>query len=91
MSGITALVYAVDKKAAIAGTWRVPEKTLLTLGFACGWPGGLIAQQLFRHKSSKKSFLALFWISVALNVAALFLIKEILPITLGNFNLRTGQ
>jgi uncharacterized membrane protein YsdA (DUF1294 family) len=33
-----------------------------------GWPGGLIAQQLLRHKSVKSSFQRAFWISVIVNL-----------------------
>jgi uncharacterized membrane protein YsdA (DUF1294 family)/cold shock CspA family protein len=61
--------YAFDKAAAQAGRWRTPESTLLVLGLAGGWPGGLLAQQLLRHKSSKAPFRAAFWITVGLNVA----------------------
>ena len=70
-SGITFIAYAMDKAAAKADRWRTPESTLLLLGLLGGWPGGLIAQQLLRHKTKKASFVTLFWISVAANVAAL--------------------
>lgn len=62
--------YAVDKSAAVAGNWRVAESTLLLLGFAGGWPGAIVAQQVLRHKSSKASFRSAFWGSVVMNVAA---------------------
>lgn len=61
--------YAFDKAHAVSGRWRTSEDTLLFLGLACGWPGGLIAQQLLRHKSSKSSFRDRFWFRVLLNVA----------------------
>jgi uncharacterized membrane protein YsdA (DUF1294 family) len=70
MSIATFTLYAFDKSAAISGKWRIPEKTLLVFGLACGWPGAFLAQQLLRHKSSKTQFLVLFWLSVAINVAA---------------------
>lgn len=69
LSLLTFLAYAVDKSAAINGRWRTPEKTLHLLGVAGGWPGALLAQQLLRHKCSKPSFVAVFWITVAANVA----------------------
>ena len=65
------LAYAFDKSAATAGRWRTPERTLLLLGLAGGWPGGLVAQHLLRHKTAKPSFRAAFWATVALNVAGL--------------------
>ncbi|WP_342114989.1 DUF1294 domain-containing protein [Pseudoduganella sp. OTU4001] len=65
------IAYALDKSAARNGRHRTPERTLLLLGLAGGWPGALAAQQLLRHKSSKTSFLAKFWLTVVLNMAAL--------------------
>jgi uncharacterized membrane protein YsdA (DUF1294 family) len=64
------IVYAIDKAAARANRRRTPERTLLLLGLAGGWPGGLLAQQMLRHKSSKPSFQLRFWITVAVNIAA---------------------
>lgn len=62
--------YAVDKSAAMSGRWRTAESTLLMLGLIGGWPGALVAQQVFRHKSNKGSFQAAFWATVILNVIA---------------------
>lgn len=67
-SVITVIAYAVDQSAAKAGTWRVSENTLLTLGFLCGWPGALLAQQFLRHKTQKHSFRVMFWVTVWANV-----------------------
>ena len=64
-------MYAIDKRAAVARAPRTRERTLLLAGLACGWPGAALAQQWLRHKSSKASFQAWFWITVALNVGAL--------------------
>jgi uncharacterized membrane protein YsdA (DUF1294 family) len=69
LSLLTFLAYAVDKSAAINGRWRTREKTLHLLSVAGGWPGALLAQQLLRHKCSKPSFVAVFWITVAANAA----------------------
>lgn len=65
------LVYALDKSAARAGRRRTPERTLLLLGLCCGWPGGLLAQRLLRHKSSKQAFLMKFWLTVVVNVGVI--------------------
>ena len=69
-SALCFALYARDKAAARAGRRRTPERTLLLLGLACGWPGALLAQRCLRHKSSKVAFLRKFWGTVALNVAA---------------------
>jgi len=70
VNALTALVYALDKSAARRGRRRMPERTLLLLGLLGGWPGALAAQQLLRHKTSKRSFQLAFWGTVAVNVAA---------------------
>lgn len=61
--------YALDKRAAENNQWRVSETILLMIGLAGGWPGAIIAQELFRHKTKKLSFRTLFWMSVAINIA----------------------
>lgn len=70
MSFATFIVYALDKRAARLGQWRVKESTLHVLALLCGWPGALLAQHLLRHKSAKPSFRRVFWLSVALNILA---------------------
>lgn len=62
--------YAVDKSAAVRGQWRISESTLHLFGLVGGWPGALLAQQWLRHKSSKPSFVATFWVTVGLNTGA---------------------
>ncbi|TFB94517.1 DUF1294 domain-containing protein [Cryobacterium sp. HLT2-28] len=64
------VAYAVDKSAATAGRWRVPESTLLVWGAVGGWPGAIVAQQTLRHKTKKASFRSAFWGTVVLNVVA---------------------
>jgi uncharacterized membrane protein YsdA (DUF1294 family) len=65
------VLYAFDKAAARNKRWRISEAALLLVGLACGWPGALIAQGMFRHKSAKRAFLVKHWISVVANCAAL--------------------
>ncbi len=71
LSLLAFLAYSLDKSAAINGRRRTPEKTMHLLGLAGGWPGALLAQQLLRHKCSKGSFVAVFWITVEANVTVL--------------------
>lgn len=70
--------YAIDKRAAVRQQQRTQERTLLLLGLVCGWPGGLLAQQWLRHKSSKTSFLAWFWVTVLANLATLIWLGRIM-------------
>lgn len=71
MSVIAFAAFGIDKSAARRGARRVSEQTLLTLSRFCGWPGALVAQQVFRHKTRKRSFRRVFWGTVILNVVVL--------------------
>jgi uncharacterized membrane protein YsdA (DUF1294 family) len=61
------LLYWSDKRRARADHWRTPENVLHAVELAGGWPGALLAQQLFRHKTRKVSFQLLFWMIVLLH------------------------
>lgn len=63
--------YGIDKAAAKRQANRISEQTLLLLGLIGGWPGALVAQQLFRHKTRKRSFRRAFWGTVGVNILAL--------------------
>lgn len=68
LSLMTFVAYYKDKAAACSGAWRTPESTLHLLGLLCGWPGAIIAQQTLRHKTQKKRFRVVFWLTVMVNV-----------------------
>jgi len=70
LSAMAWSMYLADKSAAKRNTRRVPENTLQFCALLGGWPGALVAQAQFRHKTIKSSFQAVFWIAVVLNVAA---------------------
>ena len=70
ISMITFAAYAIDKSAAQRGAWRTSESKLHLLSIVGGWPGAVFAQQKLRHKSQKKSFRFVFWITVLLNLGA---------------------
>ena len=53
------------------GSWRTPESTLHLFSLAGGWPGAALAQQFLRHKSAKKAFRQVFWVTVILNLGSL--------------------
>ena len=72
MSVVAFGLYGIDKSAAQRGAWRTPEATLHLFEIAGGWPGALIAQRVFRHKTRKQPFQAIFWAAVIANCAALF-------------------
>lgn len=69
---VSFLAYGMDKAAARKNAWRTPENTLHLIDLLGGWPGGLIAQQSFHHKTAKPSFQVGFWLSVAVNIAGVW-------------------
>lgn len=71
VSLITFATYGIDKRAARRGESRVPEARLHLLELCGGWPGALVAQQVFRHKRKKLRFLVVTWAIVLLHVAVL--------------------
>src|ERR1700728_3211504 len=68
MSIVCFLAYGLDKRQAINGGRRVSERTLQLLAFLGGWPGALLAQRHFRHKTQKVKFRIVFWIVVVPHV-----------------------
>ena len=72
VSLVTFAIYAMDKSAAKKGAWRTQESTLHFLSLAGGWPGAMVAQQKLRHKSKKKYFRIIFWITVLLNIGIFY-------------------
>jgi uncharacterized membrane protein YsdA (DUF1294 family) len=66
-SAITFFAYRSDKRRAEAGEWRIPESTLHFAELIGGWPGALLAQRQFRHKTSKVSFQVAFWFIVLIH------------------------
>jgi len=70
-SSLTFLAYAIDKSAAQNNRWRTKESTLHLFGIVGGWPGALLAQKTFRHKSKKEEFQTVFWATVIINCFAL--------------------
>ncbi|MGF6094165.1 DUF1294 domain-containing protein [Pseudomonas sp. 18175] len=69
--GVVSLIafslYWSDKRKAQTNRWRTPENILHAVELAGGWPGALIAQQVFRHKTRKVSYQVLFWAIVLLH------------------------
>lgn len=76
----TFMAYGADKRAAIRGDRRIPEMNLHALEFLGGWPGALIGQKVFHHKTKKKSFQAMFWLMLVLQIAAVYYILNFLKI-----------
>lgn len=69
MSLVCFVAYGWDKRRAANGGRRVPEQTLHIMALLGGWPGALLGQRHFRHKTKKLSFLIVFCCVVVLHVA----------------------
>lgn len=67
MSVIAFALYGYDKKQARVDAQRTPEKLLHATELLGGWPGALLAQQVFRHKTRKFSYQLVFWLIVLLH------------------------
>jgi uncharacterized membrane protein YsdA (DUF1294 family) len=61
LSALAYWAYAVDKRRAEEGLWRIPEAHLHLLEMLGGWPGAFLAQRRLRHKCSKGSYQLMFW------------------------------
>lgn len=86
MSVVCAGTYWLDKDSAKIGAWRVSESTLLTLGLLCGWPGAIVAQHVFQHKTTKPSFRIEHWGTVVMNLAVFYVLTTpLLPKVLQAF------
>lgn len=61
-----------DKKLAQNNKNRISEKTLLSCVFFGGTIGSGLAMLIFRHKTSKKSYLLKFWLIVIVQLLIAF-------------------
>jgi uncharacterized membrane protein YsdA (DUF1294 family) len=78
MSVVSFITYWFDKRQAGLGRRRVSERQLLTMGFLGGWPGALLAQKRFRHKTQKVSFRVKFWLLVVAHLCLVAVIGYVL-------------
>ncbi len=73
-SVVSFAAYWLDKRAAMRGAWRTMEATLHFFDLAFGIAGGLLAQGVLRHKSSKQWFGFVSAAIFALHMTALTLL-----------------
>ena len=67
------LIFATDKFQAKNNRMRIPENTLLVVTFLGGSIGSILTMLLFRHKTSKRSFLLNFFLVVAVQIILIIL------------------
>lgn len=68
LSLVAVVLYALDKRRAQAGAWRVSERTLHLVALLGGWPGAMWARQRFRHKTRKRVFGVVLVLAALLHV-----------------------
>ncbi len=61
----------LDKSRARRGKWRVPEFQLHLFELLGGWPGSLLGQRTFHHKTRKLTYQGVFWGIVTVHLALL--------------------
>ena len=72
---LTFLIAGYDKYLAIKNKRRIPENTLFFFEAIGGTIGLLLAMLLFRHKTSKSSFIIKFTIILIIQIGAIYLIS----------------
>jgi len=70
----TFIYYALDKLFAKANRVRIPETALHIMEFIGGSPSALVAQQLFWHKSTKRSYQVVFWLIIVVQLSSMYVL-----------------
>ena len=75
----TFIAYAIDKRKAQKGAWRIPEKTLLCMAFFGGAVGGILGMEILRHKTKHVQFKIVVPLSLVIQIClwAILVIKFI--------------
>lgn len=75
MSLIASLAACIDKYKAKKDKWRIPENTLMLLGFLGGATGEYITMKIIRHKTRHNKFMIGLPFFILIHLAiAIFLI-----------------
>ena len=69
---ITFIVFGIDKRKAVKGRWRIPEKTLLLMGLVFGSVGQLLGMKVFRHKTNKWYFWFCGMLSLVIQIVIIY-------------------
>ena len=71
-SVVTLWFYWSDKRRAIAGRERIPERVLHGLALIGGFPGAWIGRYAFRHKTRKLSFSIVLIVATGLHAVIIW-------------------
>ncbi|WP_428230746.1 DUF1294 domain-containing protein [Flavobacterium sp.] len=73
VNSIAFILAGYDKYLAVKHKRRISENTLFTIAFFAGSIGLLLAMLLFRHKTSKSSFIIKFGIILLIQTVLVYL------------------
>lgn len=71
INALALMLYGCDKRQAVVGRTRIPELVLHAAALCGGSPGALLGQGIFRHKTRKFRFQAVFVAIIVLQIAVL--------------------
>ncbi|MGO4817167.1 DUF1294 domain-containing protein [Flavobacterium sp. W22_SRS_FP1] len=77
LNSIAFLITAYDKRLAVKNKKRISEKTLLSFVVFGGTIGAALAMTIFRHKTSKKTYVLKFMGILFFQVLILFTVYSI--------------
>ena len=74
------LLMGADKRKAVRGAWRIPERTLFVTALLGGTPGVIAGMRAFRHKTRHWQFRYGLPVLLVLQVAAAVFVLRGLPV-----------
>ena len=74
INSLELLLFALDKRRARFGRWRISERTLLVAALIGGTLGAYCGRRLFRHKTRKQPFSTLLHVIAILQLIAALVI-----------------
>lgn len=78
ISAVSVVVTVYDKIAAKSGAWRIPEKTLLLLGFLGGAAAMLLTMLIIHHKTRHAKFMVGLPLEIVLHIAIIIAVATLL-------------
>ena len=76
INALSFLLMLIDKQKAKKNRWRIPENTLLGICLIGGSLGGMIAMNIFRHKTKHLRFSVGIPLMLILHIVALYFIDS---------------
>ena len=76
INALSFLLMLIDKQKAKKNRWRIPENTLLGICLIGGSLGGMIAMNVFRHKTKHLRFSIGIPLMLILHIVVLYFINS---------------